>query len=147
MDRLPADVASYLDDAPAERRELLHEVFSTIRSAVPEGYELAMAFGMPCWSVPLSRHPDTYNGQPLGYVAVAGQKNYVSVYLLGLCSRPEVEQQFRDRWRASTGRIDMGRSCLRLKKRGDLDAELLAETVAGTPVEEFLHIYERSRTR
>lgn len=42
------------------------------------------------------------------FVAVAGQKNYASVYLMGLYSRPEVEQQFRDRWSGSTGRIDMG---------------------------------------
>ncbi|MFH5821097.1 DUF1801 domain-containing protein [Georgenia sp. AZ-5] len=147
MTQIPDDVTAYLDAAPESRRQLLREVFDTVAANVPDGYELGMHFGMPAWVVPLERFPDTYNGQPLGYVSVAGQKNYVSVYLMGVYSVPEEAESFQAAWRASTGRIDMGKSCLRLRKPDDVDHELLGRTVAAMPVERFLDTYERIRNR
>ena len=38
---------------------------------LPAGYQETMAWGMPSYVVPLERYPDTYNGQPLGYVSFA----------------------------------------------------------------------------
>jgi len=35
------------------------------------------------WTIPLSRYPDTYNKQPICYVALSSQKNYCSLYLMG----------------------------------------------------------------
>ena len=140
---VPDDVAAYLDSAPEQWREILDGVFGTIHGAMPEGYELGMHWGMPTWVVPLARFPKTYNGQPLSYVSVGAQKNYVSVYLMGVYSVPEEVEAFREAWRSSTGRIDMGKSCLRLKKPADVDHELLARTVAGTPVDRFIETYER----
>ena len=41
----------------------------------------------------------------------------------------------------------MGKSCLRFKGLEDLDLDLLADVVAGLPVEDFLATYERVRAR
>jgi uncharacterized protein YdhG (YjbR/CyaY superfamily) len=143
----PDDVAAYLDAAPEQWREMLRDVFGTVAEAMPVGYELGMHWGMPTWVVPLARFPKTYNGQPLGYVSIGAQKNYLSVYLMGLYSVPEEVEAFREAWRTSTGRVDMGKSCLRLKKPADVDHELLARTVAGTPVDRFIETYERIQAR
>ncbi|WP_052436937.1 DUF1801 domain-containing protein [Georgenia sp. SUBG003] len=102
---------------------------------------------MPTWVVPLARFPRTYNGQPLGYVSIGAQKNYLSVYLMGVYSVPEDVEAFREAWRASTGRLDMGKSCLRLRRPADIDDELLARTVAGMPVDRFVETYERIQAR
>jgi len=37
---------------------------------VPAGYHEGIAWRAITWSVPLERYPDTYNGQPLAYVAL-----------------------------------------------------------------------------
>lgn len=144
---VPDDVAAYLDAAPEQRRDLVREVFGTVAGAMPAGYELGMHWGMPGWVVPLERFPDTYNGRPLSYVSIGAQKNYVSVYLMGVYSVPEEVEAFRAAWKAGTGRVDMGKSCLRLRKSADVDHELLARTVAGMPVERFLDTYQRIQAR
>jgi hypothetical protein len=147
MEQLPDDVAAYLDAAPQPRREVLLPVFETVRSAMPDGYALGMQFGMPGWVVPLERFPETYNGRPLAYASVAAQKSYVSVYLMGLYSVPADLAAFQAEWEASTGRLDMGKSCLRLRKPGDVDHALLARWVAAMPVERFIATYERVKAR
>ncbi|NIR35130.1 MAG: DUF1801 domain-containing protein, partial [Actinobacteria bacterium] len=38
---------------------------------LPDGYEEAMGWGMISYEIPLSRYPDTYNGKPLAYAALA----------------------------------------------------------------------------
>ena len=41
-----------------------------------------MNWGMITWQVPLKRYPDTYNKQPLAFVALAAQKNNYALYLM-----------------------------------------------------------------
>ncbi len=147
MDNDAATVEDYLAGLEPERRETVRAVREVLRAAMPTGYHEGIAWGAITWSVPLERYPDTYNGQPLGYVALAAQKRYFAVYLMGLYSDSEQDQDFRARWLASGRKLDMGKSCLRFKRLGDLDLDLLAEVVASTPVDAFLATYERVRAR
>jgi hypothetical protein len=39
-----------------------------------------MQYGMLTYAIPLARFADTYNGQPLGALSVANQKNHVAIY-------------------------------------------------------------------
>jgi hypothetical protein len=136
-------VAEYLEAVDPERRPTVETVHDVVADAMPPGYHEGIAWGMITWSVPLERFPDTYNGQPLGYVALAAQKRHLSLYLMGLYSDPDRERDFRERWTAGGRRLDMGKSCLLFKRVEDLDLDLLRETVAGMPVEEFLAVYKR----
>ena len=95
--------------------------------------------------VPLAVFPDTYNGQPLGYVALAAQKQQNSLYLLGLYADSAEADDFRARWTADGTRLDMGKSCVRFRT---LDAErlrLVADTVAATTPDDLIALHERSR--
>ena len=74
-------VDEYLAELPEDRREVVSEVRNLVRKNLPKGYEEAVNWGMLCWEIPLARYPHTYNGQPLGYVALAAQKNYFALYL------------------------------------------------------------------
>ena len=74
-------VADYLTELPPERREAIEKVRETILQNLPEGYEEAMNWGMITYQVPLEVYPDTYNGKPLMYAALANQKNHMAVYL------------------------------------------------------------------
>ena len=142
---VPAAVAEYLDELPAERRELLRAVRDVVAQAMPRGYQEGIAFGMVTWCVPLERYPDTYNGRPLGYVALAAQTRHCAVYLMGLYADSEEAASFRRRWQERGRRLDMGKSCLRFRRLEDLDLELLAEVVAGTSVPTYVERYEAAR--
>jgi hypothetical protein len=138
-------VEGYLAELEDDRRATIGAVRDVVNDALPEGYEEGMTFGMITWYVPLERYPDTYNGQPLGYVALAAQRRYNSLYLNPVYGDTDVESEFRRRWEAGGRKLDMGKSCVRFKKVDDLDLGLVREVVARTPVDEYIGLYERSR--
>jgi hypothetical protein len=140
-------VAEYLRELPAERAEAIQRVREVILGNLPEGYEEGMQYGMIGYYVPLERYPDTYNGQPLGVAALASQKNYMSVYLHGVYSDPEVESWFRDAYAKSGKKLDMGKSCVRFRRIDDLPLKVIGDTIARVPVDAFLRRYELSRRR
>ena len=77
-------VAEYLEELPVERRKVIASVRKMIREHLPKGYIEAMNWGMISYEVPLKRYPQTYNGQPLMYVALAAQKNNYALYLMSV---------------------------------------------------------------
>ena len=100
---------------------------------------------MIAYSVPLERYPDTYNGHPLSYAAIASEKNYVSVHLMNIYSDADTQRWFVDSYRATGKRLDMGKSCVRFRKLDDLPLDLIGEAVARTPVDEWIRTYEAAR--
>jgi hypothetical protein len=140
-----ATVEEYLDALPEDRRAVISRVRDTINEHLPEGYVEQMDWGMISWVVPLETKPDTYNGKPLCYVALASQKRHMAVYLMGLYTDgPELgrfEQQYADR----DLELDMGKSCVRFKRLQDLPLDILGEAVAAIGVDEFIARYETSR--
>lgn len=133
----------YLERLPADRAETLREVRSFILDHLPEGYEEGMQFGMIGYCVPLERYPKTYNGKPLAYLALAARKNYNSLYLMGVYG-PD-EEEFREEWRATGKRLDMGKSCVRFERLDDLALDVLGRWIERWPVGAFLARYERLR--
>ncbi|HEY8199670.1 MAG TPA: DUF1801 domain-containing protein [Candidatus Limnocylindrales bacterium] len=136
---------AYLASLPPERRQALAALRDVIRANLPAGYEEGMQYGMIGYYVPLERFPDTYNGQPLGLAAMASQKGYMSLYLNTVYGDPETDLWFRERYAASGKKLDMGKSCVRFRKLDDLPLDLVAETIARTPVDRYIERYEAVR--
>ncbi|MGH3937900.1 MAG: DUF1801 domain-containing protein, partial [Pseudonocardiaceae bacterium] len=113
-------VEEYLAELPPDRREIVATVREIVNSHLPPGYVEGMGWGMITWSVPLERYPNTYNGQPLGYLALASQKRHLALYLTCLYSDSEAEQKLRQRWEATGRKLNMGKSCLRFQRLEDL---------------------------
>ena len=139
-------VAEYLSNLDDVRREAISAVRGVILGNLPDGYEEAMQFGMITYVVPLSVLANTYNGQPLMYVALASQKRHMSLYLTNVYGDESVEQWFRERYLAAGKKLDMGKSCVRFRKLDDLPLELVGEVVARTPIADFVEIYKASRS-
>ena len=135
-------VDAYLAELSPERRDAMAKVREVILAHLPEGYAEAMGFGMIGYVIPLERYPVTYNKHPLQYAALASQKQYMSLYLMNVYGDPETEQWFTERYSASGNKLDMGKSCVRFKRVEDLPLELIGETIARTPVAEFINRYE-----
>ncbi|GAB3406029.1 DUF1801 domain-containing protein [Flindersiella endophytica] len=140
-------VQDYLSALPADRRETIDTVRETVLANLPGGYQERIEHGMLTYSIPLSRYPKTYNKKPLEYVALASQKNYLSLYLMGVYGNPGGEAAFRDRWAKTGKKLDMGKSCVRFKRADDLPLDLVGEVIAEIPVEKYIEMYEAARNR
>ena len=138
-------VDQYLAELSEDRRTALETVRDTILANLPAGYEEAMNWGMITYQVPLETHPDTYNGQPLMYAALASQKNHMAVYLTSVYALPEKADEFEAAYRATGKRYDVGKSCVRFRKLDDLPLGLIGETIAAFDVETFVTNVEDAR--
>ena len=139
-------VDEYLDGLDDGRRDAITTVRNVVLENLPDGYEEMMLFGMITYAIPLSIFPDTYNKQPLMYAALASQKRHMALYLTNVYGDGSLEEWFRERYKATGKRLDMGKSCVRFRKLEDLPLDLVGETIAMTPIEEFLEIYKASRS-
>jgi len=140
-------VAAYLKELPADRKKAIEAVRKVILKNLPKGYIERMNWGLICYEVPLERFPNTYNGQPLCYAALAAQKNHMAVYLMNVYGHKETETWFRKRYAESGKKLDMGKSCVRFKKLEDLPLDLIGETISRVPVDKYLKVYEASRAK
>lgn len=131
-------VAEYLESLPRERREAIETVRDVILAHLPEGYEEAMNWGMITYQVPLATYPDTYNGKPLMYAALASQKNHMAVYLTSVYSMPGALEQFEADYLATGRKLDMGKSCVRFKRLDDVPLDLIGDTIAAVPCDDFV---------
>lgn len=139
-------VEQYFAELPAERREQLRPVYDVMQANMPDGYEAGMLWGMICWTIPLSRYPDTYNKQPLAYAALAAQKNAYSIYLNCVYQDAGELEWFQSAWKSTGKKLDMGKSCIRYKQAADVPLEVLGEVIARTAPDEFIAGYEHSRS-
>ncbi len=131
-------VEAYLASLPEDRRAAISEVRKTILAHLPAGYEETMNWGMISYEVPLERHPETYNGQPLMYAALASQKNHMAVYLTGIYMDDAAREAFEQAYRATGKRFDVGKSCVRFRKLDDLPLPLIGDAISTLPVDEFV---------
>jgi uncharacterized protein YdhG (YjbR/CyaY superfamily) len=140
-------VADYLAQLPDDRRQELERVRQVVRKHVPKGYEECISFGLIAWVVPLSRYPDTYNGQPLMYAALGTQKNYLSLYLMGPYGSPELLKKLKEGFAAAGKKLDMGKSCVRFKRADDLDLPTIGRVIAAVPADRWVEIARSARRR
>ncbi|MGD2120485.1 MAG: DUF1801 domain-containing protein [Gemmatimonadota bacterium] len=138
-------VEEYLQELPAERREVVSSVRDVILENLPDGYQETMNWGMIAYEVPLERYPDTYNKQPLMYMALAAQKSHYAVYSSGVYMDPRGEDWVRTEFEKAGKKLDMGKSCIRFKTLGHLPLKVVGEIAGAQEVDEFIRVYEKSR--
>ena len=138
-------VKEYLDVLPAERRRDVAKVRSVVRKNLPKGYRETMRFGMITYEIPLERHPDTYNKQPLCYAGLAAQKNFNTLYLMGCYADAKQRKKLEDAFKKSGLKMDMGKSCLHFRKPDDLPLDAIGEIIASTPPETMIATMEATR--
>ncbi|HEY7106961.1 MAG TPA: DUF1801 domain-containing protein [Acidimicrobiia bacterium] len=139
-------VEAYLAELPADRRATIGAVRDVILLNLPDGFEECVQYGMIGYSVPLSRYPGTDNGEPLGIAALANQKRYMSLYLMGIYANEDDAWWFREQWTLSGKRLEMGKSCVRFRHLEDVPLDVVGAAIARVTVDDFIADYERSRT-
>ena len=96
----------YLASLPPERRKVIATIRALVKKRLPKGYVESMNWGMLAYEIPLSRYPDTYNKQPLMYLALAAQKNNYALYLAGVSARRDRRPRCVNVGRAQNRRRD-----------------------------------------
>jgi hypothetical protein len=143
--RQVSTVEAYLANLPEERRVAVSAVRAVILKNLPKGYEEAINWGMITYQIPLERYPDTYNGQPLCYAALASQKNHMAVYLMCVYGSKEIGTWFREEFRKAGKKLDMGKSCIRFKKLGDLPLNVIGKAIKKVSPKAYIAGYEAIR--
>lgn len=135
----------YIAQLPPDRRAAIEAVREVILNRLPDGYVETIAYEMLAYVVPLAVYPDTYNGQPALYVALASQKRYMSLYLMAVYADEGQRLRFEAAWRATGKRLDMGKSCVRFARLEDLPLDVVGDAIAAVPPKALLARIEAAR--
>ena len=139
--------AAYLASLPPEHRKVIAAVRAVIKKRLPKGYVETMNWGMLSYEIPLSRYPDTYNKQPLMYLALAAQKNNYALYMTGVSGDTVLMGRLAAAYKAAGKKLDMGKSCLRFDKLEDLPLDVIGDIVAATSVERRIEAAEAAQRK
>ena len=135
-------VNGYLKSLPEDRKKAISAVRKVILKNLPTGFEEAMNYGMISYQVPLSIYPNTYNKQPLMFAALASQKNYMAVHLMGIYLSGESRASFEAAYKASGKKLDAGKGCVRFKNLDDLPLDVIGEVIASITLKKYLSYIE-----
>ena len=136
----------YINQLPDERKEPLTKLRKVINDNIPKGFEEGMNYNLIGYYVPHSVYPDGYHCDPklpLPFMNLASQKNFVAVYHMGVYAKKELLDWFTSEYpKYSNRKLDMGKSCIRLKKMDDIPYELIGELASKMTAEEWIDVYE-----
>lgn len=146
-----ASSEQYINELPADRKEAVIELRNTIRKNIPKGFQEGIGYGMLCWTIPHSIYPAGYHcdpKQPLPFVSLASQKNFIALYHMGIYAMPKLHKWFTSEYaKQSKSKLDMGKSCLRFKKPEQIPFKLIGELMKKVTPEEWIEVYERNIKR
>ncbi|MBW8359528.1 MAG: DUF1801 domain-containing protein [Weeksellaceae bacterium] len=141
-------VADYLSKVPDERKPAMQKLYETVKENLPEGFEEGVSYGMMGWNVPLENYPNGYHctpGEPLPFMGMASQKNFIAFYHMGMYADKELHDWFVSEYpKHSKRKLDMGKSCIRFKKPDEIPLELMGELVKKMSAKDWISIYEQN---
>lgn len=112
MQSMARDVATYLEEVPADRRACLTRLRQLCRATLA-GYEECIEYGMPC-----------YKKDGVAEVAFASQKNHIALYVM----KTDVVEGNRDRLAG----LSVGKGCIRYTRPEKMDFDVVERLLAGT---------------
>jgi len=140
----PAEIVA---NCPEDRKDVMGKMRQTILESLPKGFEEGVGYGMILYFVPHTIYPSGYHcdpKQPLPFVSLASQKNFIALYHMGLYADPALLSWFTEKYKATvSSKLDMGKSCIRFKKMTDIPFELIGELMTKISVESWIETYEK----
>lgn len=139
-------IQDYLDQLPAERRLVIEELRKIVKDNLPQGFEESFCYGMIAYVVPHNIYPSGYhcdNKQPLPFINIASQKNYIALYHMGVYVNTDLLNWFTTEYPIySSTKLDMGKSCIRFKNIQQIPYQLIAQLCTKITVEDWINQYE-----
>lgn len=145
VDQYIAELQEHQQEPVTRLRQILKETLE------PMGFMEMMQYGMMGYVVPYSLYPPGYHckpAQPLPFIGLAGQKQYIALYHMGIYADPELLAWFEAQYIAATGKtVDMGKSCIRFKKTAVIPYDLIQALATKMTPEAWIATYEKMRQR
>lgn len=117
-------VKEYLAAVPADRKELIDFLHAFIQKAAPT-LKPHFAYNMLGYgSFPYKNYKKELIEWPV--IALANQKNYISLYVCSLVDGAYVAETFAK----ELGKVSVGKSCIRFKKVEDIHLPTLKKVIA-----------------
>lgn len=125
---------SYLAGLPPERREAIERVWQMVRENVPAGY-----------TEQITSKFLTYMADGEWFLALANNKNYISLHLCSIYIFPELKAKLDNAGKKVKG----GKGCINFKRAEDLPLDTIAEIISTYDADSYKkhmqEIRERSR--
>ena len=141
----------YIVHLPDDRKEAMSKLRTVILENLSAGFAETMSYGMIGYVIPHSVYPPGYHcdtRQPLPFMSIASQKNYIALYHSGIYANPAISDWFKAEYaKHCKSKLDMGKSCIRFKKIGDIPYELIAALTRKMSADQWIKIYETNLKR
>lgn len=151
MQSKAATPQEYIESLPDDRKVAMMELRSVIKKNLPKGFDEVMNYGMLGYVVPHSRYPNGYHcdpKQPLPFMNIASQKNFIAVYHMGMYASPAMIKWFTAEYpKHCKSKLDMGKSCIRFKKLNEIPYKLIGELSTKMTVDKWIEVYESMKNK
>jgi hypothetical protein len=137
----------YISELPEDRKQAMTQLRSSILKNLPNGFKEIISTNMISYVVPHSLYSKGYHcdpKQPLPFLSIASQKNFVAIYHMGIYADKDLLNWFREAYgKNSKTKLDMGKSCIRFKRIEQIPFELIGELVSKMTPQKWIETYER----
>ena len=133
-------IENYLNQLSDDRKIAISTLRKIIIDNLSQGYEETVEYGAISFIVPLEKF--SINDQPLAYISIASQKNYMALHLN--CYEP-IPEWFIKECRILGKKLNLGKSCIRFKKLEEFPLDKIPKLVTQYTVKEFIEMYKNSR--
>ena len=116
-------VDGYIKSVPEDRREIIEFLHKFIQKSAPK-LRPHFAYNMLGYGFfPYKNYKKEMIDWPI--IALANQKNYVSVYVCAVDDGEYIAEKNKDK----LGKVSVGKSCIRFKKLEDVDLDVLGKVI------------------
>lgn len=151
MSKQAENMSNYIKNLPEDRKEPINKLRLVLKEQLPEGFEETFSYGMISFVIPHSIYSEGYHvnpNEPLPFISLASQKNYIALYHMGLYAFPDLLEWFTEEYKKRVpSKLDMGKSCIRMKKMDHIPYDLIAELCQKISPEEYVKKYKLARKK
>ena len=137
----------YIAFVAEDKRDGVSKLRNVVKANIPAGFEETINYNMIGYVVPHSTYPGGYHcdpKQPLPFLNIAAQKNFIALYHMGMYADPDLLKWFTEEYpKHSSYKLDMGKSCIRFKSPQHIPYDLIGQLVKKMNPDTWISVYER----
>lgn len=143
-----SNVNDYINELPIQRKDAIEKLRKVLLKNLPKGFEEIISYGMIGYCVPHKKYPKGYHckpEQPLPFINIASQKNFIAIYHMGLYADKKLYEWFSGEFAKHVkGKPNIGKSCIRFKKPDEIPFDLIGTLATKMSVDDWINQYEKA---
>ncbi len=137
-------IEEYLAGLPEDRFKIVSEVRKIILRNLHGGYEEIMQNGLISYIIPLSVFPNPYEEQPITYVSLDSQKDYVCICLEILDHDSNLLEWIEGEFENEGKELNIKENCIQFNRIDQLPLNVIGRVIASYTAEQYIRLYEGS---